>query len=272
MANSINKLIDEKIIKRGKTGMLIRLDDIHIQEGFNKREDDERTQLADDELLQFILNGGIIPALEVRPRDEGGVWVVEGHRRTRAYKRAREAGRPIEWISITPFIGNDVERIARIMNSNNQLPLTPFEQSQVIKALSAYNLSPDEIARLVNKSRATIDKLLALGLANHDVQSLVKDGSVAVDAALDRVKEHGESAGKVLSGDIAKAKAAGKKKVTKSFITQQFSAQRARRLCELLYYAAPMVRTEGDVLLLSPGTKDEVNAILNEYRQLQTKE
>lgn len=267
MANSINKLIDDKIIKRGKVGMLIRLDDIHVQEGFNKRIDDERTQAADDELFNHLSSGKPVPPLEVRPRDDGGVWIVEGHRRHRAFLRCREAGKPVEWIPIIPFTGNDVERIARIMNSNSQLPLTPYEQSLVVKELAGFNLSPNEIAALVGKSRATVDKLLAFSQANHDVQTLVKDGTVAVDAAVERVREHGESAGKVLAGDVEKAKAAGKKKVTKSFITPQFSATLARRLCELLYDAAPMVREEGDVLLLRPGTRVEINTILNEYRR-----
>lgn len=267
MANSINKLIDDKIIKRGKIGMLIRLDDIHIQEGFNKRIEDDRTRAADDELFNHLFQGKTIPSLEVRPRDDGGVFLVEGHRRHRAFLRCREAGKPVEWIPITPFTGNDVERIARIMNSNSQLALTPYEQSLVVKELAGFNLPPDEIALLVGKSRATVDKLLALSQANHDVQTLVREGSVAVDAAVDRVKEHGEAAGKILAGDVEKAKKAGKKKVTKSFIAPQFSATRARRLCELLYDAANMTREEGDVLLLSPGTRVEINTILNEYRQ-----
>ncbi|CAI1664639.1 Uncharacterised protein [Serratia liquefaciens] len=58
-------------------------------------------------------------------------------------------------------MANDVERIARIMNSNTQLPLSPYEQSLVVKELAGFNLSPDEIAALVGKSRATVDKLLA---------------------------------------------------------------------------------------------------------------
>ncbi|WP_338053723.1 hypothetical protein [Serratia liquefaciens] len=164
-------------------------------------------------------------------------------------------------------MANDVERIARIMNSNTQLPLSPYEQSLVVKELAGFNLSPDEVAALVGKSRATVDKLLAFSQANHDVQTLVREGSVAVDAAVDRVKEHGEAAEKVLAVDVEKAKKAGKKKVTKSFITPLFSANRARRLCELLYDAAPMLREEGNVLLLSPGTREEINKILNEYRQ-----
>ncbi|WP_440530528.1 ParB/RepB/Spo0J family partition protein [Serratia nevei] len=268
MANSINKLIDDKIIKRGKNGLLIRLDDIHVQKGFNPREDSEASQAADDELFNHLSAGKPVPPLEVRPRDEGGVWIVEGHRRHRAYIRCRDAGKPAEWIAIMPFTGSDVERIARIMNSNSQLALTPYEQSRVVKELAGFNLSPDEIATLVGKSRTTVDKLLALSQTNHDVQTLVKDGAVAVDAALERVKTHGESAGKVLANDVEKARTQGKKKVTKSVINREFSAKKARRLCELLYDAAPMTREEGDVLLLAKGTREEINAILNDYRRL----
>ena len=267
MANSFKQMKNNGTLKRTDSGMFIRLDDIYVQEGFNKRVDDERTQAADDDLFNHLSHGKPVPPLEVRPRDEGGVWIVEGHRRHRAYSRCRDTGKPVEWIAILPFTGSDVERIARIMNSNSQLALTPYEQSQVVKELAGFNLSPDEIAALVGKSRSTVDKLLAFSQANHDVQTLVREGSVAVDAAVDRVKEHGEAAGKVLAGDVEKAKKAGKKKVTKSFITPLFSATRARRLCELLYDASPMLREEGDVLLLSPGTREEINKILNEYRQ-----
>ncbi len=71
-------------------------------------------------------------------------------------------------------MANDVERIARIMNSNTQLPLSPYEQSLVVKELAGFNLSPDEIAALVGKSRATVDKLLAFSQANHDVRRLLE--------------------------------------------------------------------------------------------------
>ncbi|PVD44563.1 chromosome partitioning protein ParB [Serratia liquefaciens] len=267
MANSFKQMAKDGTIKRPDGRMTMSLDDIHVQEGFNKRVENEHTLAEDEKLFQHLMKGKPVPPLEVRVRDEGGVWVVEGHRRRRAYSRCRDAGKPVERIQIIPFTGNDVERIARIMNSNTQLPLSPYEQSLVVKELAGFNLSPDEIAALVGKSRATIDKLLAFSQANHDVQTLVREGSVAVDAAVDRVKEHGEAAGKVLAVDVEKAKKAGKKKVTKSFITPLFSATRARRLCELLYDASPMLRPEGDVLLLLPETREEINKILNEYRQ-----
>lgn len=272
MANSFKQMKNNGTLKRTDSGMFIKLADIHVQEGFNKRVDDERTQAADDDLFNHLSSGKPVPPLEVRPRDEGGVWIVEGHRRHRAYLRCRDAGKPVEWIAILPFTGSDVERIARIMNSNSQLALTPYEQSQVVKELSGFNLSPDEIAALVGKSRATVDKLLALTQANHDVQTLVKDGAVAVDAAVERVKEHGEQAGKVLAGDVEKAKAAGKKKVTKSFIVPKFSAPKSRKLVTLLAQAEVREIDGQTAYILPAGTQLDVLTILDEYRSTSGKE
>ncbi|WP_424840229.1 ParB/RepB/Spo0J family partition protein, partial [Serratia marcescens] len=160
MANSFKQMAKDGTIKRPDGRMTMRIDDIHVEEGFNKRIESEQTKDDDERLFQHLMKGRPVPPLEVRVRDEGGVWIVEGHRRHRAYVRCREAGKPVDRIQIIPFTGNDVERIARIMNSNTQLPLSPYEQSLVVKELAGFNLTPDEIASLVGKSRATVDKLL----------------------------------------------------------------------------------------------------------------
>ena len=224
MANSFKLMSRSGVIKRADTGMFISLNDIHVKEGFNKRDDDERTRLADDALFEYLMNGGTVPPLEVTARDEGGVWVVEGHRRRRCYERCKAAGKPVDRIHIVPFVGNDVERLARVMTSNNQLPLTPLEQAQVIKELATtFNLTTQEIAKLVHKSVPTVEKLLTLATANHDVQQIVKNGEVSVGVAVERVREHGENAGKVLEQDRAVAAAAGKKKITKKVIAPEVS-------------------------------------------------
>ncbi|MCM7781206.1 chromosome partitioning protein ParB [Enterobacter ludwigii] len=224
MANSFKQMTKAGVIKRTDTGMFISLSDIHVREGFNKREDDERTRQADDDLFNYLMNGGSVPPLEVIARDEGGVWVVEGHRRRRCYARCAEAGKPVDRIHIMPFNGNDVQRLARIMTSNNQLPLSDMEQAAVIQELhNAFNQTTSEIAKLVNKSVATVEKLLLLSTANHDVQQEVKSGAVSVDVAVDRVMEYGEQAGTVLQHDKAVAAAQGKTKVTRSSIAPDLS-------------------------------------------------
>ncbi len=124
------------------------------------------------------------------------------------------------------------------MTSNNQLPLSPIEQAAVVQELAtAFNQTTSEIAKLVNKSIPTVEKLLTLSSANYDVKQVVKAGEVSVDVAVDRVKEHGENAGKVLEQDKAVAAAAGKKKVTRSVIAPEISVKKARRLVELMALA-----------------------------------
>lgn len=264
MANSFKKMIKEKVISRSDSGMFISLDNIHVKEGFNKREDDERTRLADDDLFAFLMAGGTVPAIEAVARDDGGVWVVEGHRRRRCYERCRAAGKPVERIAIVPFVGSDIDRLARIMTSNNQLSLSPIEQSAVVKELAAFNLNTCEIAKLVHKSIPTVEKLLALSSANHNVQQLVKDGEVSVEVAVDRFKEHGEKAAEILEQDKKAATAAGKKKVTRSVISPELNVRKARRAVAILADAL----TSEDEWEFTPDTWRELSEIINEHRKI----
>lgn len=266
-ANSFKQMTQGGIIKRTDTGMFISLEDIHVRDGFNKRQDDdERTRLADDDLFNYLMNGGSVPPLEVIARDEGGVWVVEGHRRRRCYARCAEAGKPVDRIHIMPFNGNDVQRLARIMTSNNQLPLSDVEQAAVIQELhNAFNQTTSEIAKLVNKSVATVEKLLTLSAANYDVQQEVKSGAVSVDVAVDRVREYGEQAGEVLQHDKAVAAAQGKTKVTRSSIAPELSIKSARRFVELMAQAT--ISDEG-VFTLEGAALAEALSIVDEHKAI----
>ncbi|WP_302378073.1 chromosome partitioning protein ParB [uncultured Enterobacter sp.] len=267
MANSFRQMTRGGVISRTDNGMFIHLDDIHVKPGFNKRLDDERTRQADDDLFQFLMNGGSVPPLEVISRDEGGVWIVEGHRRHRCYERCREAGKPVNKIHIVQFVGDDKERLARILTSNNQLSLSELEQAAVVKELaSAFNQTVAEIAALVNKSEPTVRNLLTLAGANHDVKQKVQAGEVTAGAAIERVKEFGEKAGEVLEQDKAVAAAAGKKKVTRSVIAPEISVKKARRLVELITLAGI---NESGAITLSCELLNEVVEIINEQRDIE---
>lgn len=264
-SNSFTSMRKDGTIQRRDEGMFIRLEDIHIREGFNKRVDDDRLREANDDLFQYMMQGGVIPSLEVEARTEGGVWVVEGHRRTRAYQRCAEAGKPVEWIAIVPFEGSDIDRIARISTSNGrQLALTKFEEAMVAKDLMAFNLTPDEIAKHMHRSRPHVDKLIVLATSNHDVQEAVRGGQVALDAAVERVKEHGEDAGQILEEDVKKAQEQGKKKVTKSMVQKNLPVIKVRRLLQLLSEATVL----DESINCYPEAMEEIKAIIEDYRQL----
>lgn len=267
MANSFKQMTKSGLIKRTDTGMFISLDDIHVRDGFNIREDDERTRLANDDLFDYLMNGGVVPPIEVVPRDDGGVYIVEGHRRHLAYKRCRDAGKPANRIHIMPFYGNDLKQKARIFTSASQLSLSPIDQINGIRDFAPFNLTPAEIAKEIHKSVAWVEKLIALSNANHDVQKAVKAGEVSVDVAIDRVKEYGEKAGEVLQKDKASAAAKGKKKVTRSVIAPEISVKKARRLVELVSLAGI---SDTGVISLEGLAHAEALQIIDEHKVICT--
>lgn len=212
-AKSFKQMIKDGEVKRADA-MKIPLDDIHEEPGFNLREEGPELEASIRDLAAYIMGGGMVPALEVRPRADGGVYLVDGHRRRRAYILAREQGAPIDFISIVPFTGNDADRVARIMTSAEGRGLSPLEVARGYKRLAAFGLTADEIAQRMGKTRQHVDQLLTLANANTDVQKMVAAGAVSAAVAVKVVRKAGEDAGKVLNDELGKAKAAGKAKVT----------------------------------------------------------
>lgn len=211
--SSIRQMLADGTAKRADA-VKVAFSALHVEPGFNLRIEDDEFQASIETLAQFILDGGMVPPLEVRPRAEGGMFIVDGHRRHRAYGLAIERGAPIEWIEVRLFTGNDADRVARIMTSAEGRPLSPLETSRGYKRLAAFGLTADDIARRVGKTRAHVEQLLLLANANQDVQNLVAAGGVSAALAVQTVRQHGEQAGEVLGKELDKAKAAGKKKVT----------------------------------------------------------
>lgn len=211
---SFKQMIQAGDIKRADA-MKSLLDDIHEEAGFNVRTLDDAFWAGIKQFAEYIAAGGTYPPLEVRPRPGGGVYLVEGHRRRLALIMARDVLRaPIEWVNVVAFNGNDADRVVRIATSATQQPLTPLEMAQVYKRLAAFGLSADDIAGKVGKTRQHVDQLLILANANTDVHKLVAAGGVSAAVAVDITRKHGENAGKIISDELAKAKAAGKGKVT----------------------------------------------------------
>ncbi|WP_441253671.1 ParB/RepB/Spo0J family partition protein [Bradyrhizobium sp. 613_E4_N2_2] len=209
MTLTFKQMIQSGDIKRADA-MKARLEEIHEEPGFNLRIEGEDLEASIEALTDYIVAGGIVPPLEVRPRSAGGVWIVDGHRRTRAFRRAVEKhGAPIEWVSITAFTGNDVDRVTRIMTSAEGRSLSPLETADGYKRLASFGLSPEDIGKRVGKTRPHVEALLLLANANFDVRDLVRAGTVAASTAIDMVRKHGEEAGAIIV-----AKANGRTKVS----------------------------------------------------------
>ncbi|AMG39960.1 ParB/RepB/Spo0J family partition protein [Achromobacter xylosoxidans] len=228
---SFRQKILSKEIKRAHA-MQVRFEDIYVEPDFNLRTPLELLEgeeldnaLADDQaLFEHIMAGGKLPPLEVRPRAEVGVWLVDGHRRHEQIGRAIAAGAPLQdedgivWVDVVAFVGNDADRTARIISSAKGRHLRPLEVAFGYAKLESFSWDNDRIARLDNVSPQWVAKMLTLAHANSDVHALVRSGVVKASTAIDTIAKYGEDAGPFLAGKYDQAKAEGKTKVTASTI------------------------------------------------------
>lgn len=218
-AKSFKQMIKDGELKRADA-MKARLEDLHEEPGFNLRAEGEDLEQSIAVLAEYLHQGGVVPPLEVRPRAEGGMWVVDGHRRRRAYLKLDAEGRlPRDdsgqaWIAITAFTGNDAERVLRVITSQEGRKLTQLELAEGYKRLAAFGWSNEQIAQKMGRTRQHVDQVLTVGNANTDVQQLVKDGAVSATVAASVVRKHGDKAGKVLQSTLEKVKASGATRVT----------------------------------------------------------
>lgn len=220
------KILDKEI--RRADAMKIRHEDIHVEPGFNLRvsfdllegEALEQAKADDESLYEHIMEGGKIPPLEVRPRAEGGVWLVDGHRRHAALGRADKDGAPLRdrdgelMVNIVAFDGNDADRTLRILSSNKNRQLHPLEKAFGYQRLSRFGWDNSRIAENDHVSPQWVGKMLVLAGANVDVHRLVFSGKASASVAADAVRQRGEQAGEFLSSELEKASADGKNKVT----------------------------------------------------------
>ena len=180
----------------------MKIEDLHFEPGFNLQGRNDEQDEDDEALFQYIMDGGRLPQVEVRPREEGGAWVVDGHRRVTQLRRADSAGAPLRdpkdgelWVPVVQFVGNDVDRTVRLLTSNANKKATPLQVAEVYARLERFNMTPDQIAKKFTKTRQHVDQMLILAHANSDVHQMVKDGTVSATVAVDQVRKHGELAG-----------------------------------------------------------------------------
>jgi ParB-like chromosome segregation protein Spo0J len=225
MAKSFKQMIKDGEVRRADA-MKVQLEDLYEEPGFNLRTEGDALEASINSLAEFVAAGGQIPPLEVRPRAEGGVWLVDGHRRRRALLKLDAEGqlprtpnkdRPevLEaWVPVIAFEGSDADRVARIITSQENEKLSPLELAEGYKRLRAFGWSVEQIAAKVGKTRQHVEQVLTVGNANTDVQNLVAAGHVSATTAAQVVREHGDGAGKVLGAELVRAQASGKKRVT----------------------------------------------------------
>ena len=134
-----------------------------------------------DNLSRSIKKNGIIQPLTVREIDDGQYELIAGERRFRAAQMIGLEYVPVYILSVEA----DVEMMEYALVENIQrVDLNPIEEAEAYAMLfGKYDLSHDEIAQRVGKSRSGIANCLRLLKLPPGIKSAVKNGEISAGHA-----------------------------------------------------------------------------------------
>lgn len=247
-----------------KKTYMVPFEELYLEEGDNIRplnmEHAER-------MRDLWIAGADLPALSVTVTEKG-VRINDGQHRYAGAGMARESGTDIPRIECKDFVGTELERLAHQAGSNDGLAVTPIQRAKHYNRAKNHGHSIPEIAKAFHRSVADVESHLQLLSSGDVLIGMVEAGEVAATTAVALSREHGAKAGSVATEGLAKAKAAGKKKLTKSDAMPLFSAVKSRRLVELLCDAQQGETEKGNSILYVDGNYlEEVLSILADYRK-----
>lgn len=219
---SFKQMVSTKEIRRADA-YKVRLEDLHEEPGLNWRRYTDAFHKSVEELADLIAGGMEVDPLEVRPREEGGVWIVTGHRRTRAWRLLDLAGRLHRdpktgefLVSVVPSKAKDRrQRLARVSTSQDQFELTPLDYAEGCRRMhEEEGMAPAEIAAEIKKTRQRVEQFLKLSTASEGAKALIDAGKVSASTVTRLVRKHGPDVEGIILERLEKAKERGKKKVT----------------------------------------------------------
>lgn len=244
-----------------KKTFLVPLSELYVEPGYNVREIDMEHAA---EFRDAFIAGEFVPPLAVQVTEQG-VKVIDGHHRYYGAKMATEAGHEVARLECKDFVGNEADRIAFMVTSSQGKALAPLERAAAYQRLRNQGWEAAEIAKKVKRSVADVSHHLQLLECGDGLIAMVKSGEVAPSTAVALSQQHGVKAESVAQAQMDKARAAGKKKLTKSDAMPQFSAAKARRLVELLC-DSELIEIDGrSAIAVNENYISEVNDILRAY-------
>lgn len=135
-------------------------------------------ELAD--LAESIRSQGIIQPLLVRADDSGGYELVAGERRLRAASLAGLSQVPVVVKDVSDEKMLEISIVENIQREN----LNPMEEAEAYHRLIAeFNLTQDQTAERVGKSRSAVANYLRLRQLPEGIQAGVMDGVVSMGHA-----------------------------------------------------------------------------------------
>ena len=154
-----------------RTAMLRTLDIEPNRKQARRNFDKEALQ----ELAESIAEHGLIQPIVVRRRENGYYEIIAGERRWRAAKMAGLSEVPV----LVKDLSDESAAAVSLVENLQRADLNPIEEASGYRDLiDAFGLTPEEAARRVGKSRASVANMLRLLTLPQKVQDLCIDGSL----------------------------------------------------------------------------------------------
>lgn len=190
---------------------LLGVDELYVETNYNIRDID---QTHVEEFRDAFIAGEHVPPLAVKVTEKG-IKIIDGHHRYYGAKLAQEAGYTLR-LECKDFVGSEADSVAFMVTSSQGRALLPLERAAAYQRLVNQGLEPAEIAAKVKRSITDVEQHLQLLTVGEPLIEMVKSGEVAATTAVALQREHGVKASSVAQQQMVKAKAAGKKKLTRS--------------------------------------------------------
>nr|WP_154926680.1 dATP/dGTP pyrophosphohydrolase domain-containing protein [Pantoea agglomerans] len=190
---------------------LLGVDELYVETNYNIRDID---QTHVEEFRDAFIAGEHVPPLAVKVTEKG-IKIIDGHHRYYGAKLAQEAGYTLR-LECKDFVGSEADSVAFMVTSSQGRALLPLERAAAYQRLVNQGLEPGEIAAKVKRSITDVEQHLQLLTVGEPLIEMVKSGEVAATTAVALQREHGVKASSVAQEQMQKAKAAGKKKLTRS--------------------------------------------------------
>jgi ParB family transcriptional regulator, chromosome partitioning protein len=133
-----------------------------------------------EELAASIREHGVLQPLMVRTKSDGTYELIAGERRLRASGMAGLQEVPVIIVEATDLQSLEIAIIENLQRED----LNPIEEAEGYRELSnAFNLTQEDIAKRVGRSRAAVANALRLLSLAEDVRDLLKDQRISTGHA-----------------------------------------------------------------------------------------
>lgn len=177
LGKGLDAIFAENDIEDGRAAVPLKTDELEPNRSQPRRVFDEQSL---GELADSIAQHGVLQPLLVRPIPGGGYQIVAGERRWRAARMAGLAEVPAVVRELTDV---QVTELALIENLQRE-DLNPLEEAQGYQSLmDSCDMTQDDVAKAVGKSRPAVTNALRLLGLPKDLQELVLEGTISAGHA-----------------------------------------------------------------------------------------